>query len=291
VRSAVGQALTAIVPMIATMPEHAITASIFASDAEASAPQTHVVAGGQAVIYSRRNPDRPERNEDAAALFCCDEQRAVLAVADGLGGQPAGDQASQSALTALGECVDRAVRDETGLRDAILNGFENANRAVTALGVGAATTLAVVEIDGCRVRPYHAGDSAILIVGQRGRIRLQSIDHSPVGYGVHAGMISERDAMDHDERHIVLNMVGCADMRIDIGATVELRPRDTLLLSTDGVTDNLHAGEIVERIRKGSLTDCAASLARLCDARMRQPTETSPSKPDDATFIAFRLRA
>ena len=61
--------------------------------------------------------------------------------------------------------------DERPLEEGLV---EAANRAVAELGVGAATTLAVVEIQGRSVRTYHVGDSMILAVGQRGKVRFQA---------------------------------------------------------------------------------------------------------------------
>ena len=111
----------------------------------------------------------------------------------------------------------RTIDNRAELRDAILNGFEDANGAVQALGIGAATTLAVVEVKENIVRPYHVGDSMILVVGQRGKIKLQSVPHSPVGYGVESGLLDEKEAMYHEERHLVSNVVGSPDMRIESG--------------------------------------------------------------------------
>lgn len=61
-----------------------------------------------------------------------------------------------------------------------------------AVGIGAATTLAVVKLSGRTIRPYHVGDPMILLTGQRGRIKHQNIAHSPVGYAVEAGMTRPR---------------------------------------------------------------------------------------------------
>lgn len=70
------------------------------------------------------------------------------------------------------------------LREAILDGIEQANQIVMDLCSGCGTTIAAVEITNQDVRPYHIGDSEILVTGQRGKIKFQSISHSPVGYAV-----------------------------------------------------------------------------------------------------------
>ncbi len=249
----------------------------------------HPLAHGTAAVYSTRSPDKQTANEDGAALIPFDENAGVLAVADGLGGERAGEQASRAALAELIASVQQADHNEASLRTAILNGFENANRAVAALGLGAGTTLAVAEIQGRTVRSYHAGDSMMLVVGQRGRIKFQTISHSPVGYAVESGLLDASEAMHHEDRHVVSNIIGSADMRIELGSTVELAACDTLILASDGLFDNLRISEIVERIRKGALKKVLADLAEACRRRMHSLEPGEPSKPDDLTFIAYRL--
>jgi serine/threonine protein phosphatase PrpC len=253
--------------------------------------EIHSVPGGVAVVYSVRCPGKASVNEDAALLLPCDADRCVLAVADGFGGQPAGDQASRLATGALVDSVEQALLKGAELREGILNGFERANQAVSNLGVGAASTLAAVELENGSVRTYHVGDSEILLVGQRGRIKLQTISHSPVGYAVEAGWLEEAEALHHQDRHLVSNMLGTAEMRIEIGPALQLRPRDTLLLATDGLFDNLHLDEIVQAVRKGPLTRAVQVLADRCTERMQTRGEGRPCKPDDLTFVVFRPRA
>jgi len=134
------------------------------------------------------------------------------------------------------------------------------------------------------------GDSMILVVGQRGKIKLQTVSHSPVGYAVESGLLDEAEAMHHEDRHLVSNMLGMTDMRIEVGSAIELAARDTLLLASDGLFDNLHVHEIVERIRKGPLAQVMQDLAAQCRGRMQAATDGQPSKPDDLTFVAFRCR-
>ncbi|HEY9199226.1 MAG TPA: protein phosphatase 2C domain-containing protein, partial [Gammaproteobacteria bacterium] len=175
-----------------------------------------------------------------------------------------------------------------GLREAILDGIEQANRGIGALGVGAATTLALIEIQGRTARPYHVGDSMILVTGQRGRIKLQTVSHSPVGYAVESGFLDAEAAMHHEERHLISNMLGTPSMRIEMGTPVELAPRDTLLLASDGLFDNLHVPEIVERMRCGPLKTSAKHLCALSLERMHDTVSDLPSKPDDLSFILYR---
>ena len=154
--------------------------------------------------------------------------------------------------------------------------------------MGAGTTLAVVEVAQGLMRPYHVGDSMILLVGQRGRIKHQSIPHSPVGYALESGLLDERDAMVHEDRHIVSNLVGMEEMRIDVGPPTRMGRRDTVVLASDGLSDNLHLEEIIETVRKGPMPGAAARLAEHATQRMKAATEGHPSKPDDMTMVLFR---
>lgn len=246
------------------------------------------LAGGEASVYCRRSPEKDTDNEDTLALIPLGPETAVLAVADGAGGLPAGRRASQTAIRTVIDSLSGPRDASVMLRTAILNAMEAANAAVMALGNGSATTLTVVSVEGRLVRPYHVGDSAALVTGQRGRLKMQTIAHTPVAFAVEAGFLDEVEALYHAERNLVFNFLGTADMRIEVGAQLELAVRDTLLLASDGLTDNLHLTEIVEIARKGPTAAVVARLADDARQRMLTPEALTPCKPDDLSIIVFR---
>lgn len=251
--------------------------------------------GGTAAVFTNRSPQKETPNEDVAALWPVGPSSGVLAVADGLGGHAGGERASRLAI----ETIQKSLQDSAAsradasepvdLRAGILNGIEAANEAVRELGTGAATTLALVEIQDGVIRPYHVGDSAILVTGQRGKVKLQTIPHSPIGYAVEAGLMKEEEAIHHEARHVISNVIGSDQMRIEIGPPTQLAPRDTLLLASDGLFDNLLPDEIIETIRSGPLDEAVGTLVQAAQDRMAAPVGDAPSKPDDLTVIAFRL--
>ena len=257
-------------------------------DRDMAQAEFYHLAGGTAAVYSARCPGREMPNEDAAALIPFGDQAGALVVADGMGGTPAGEHASRTAVRALEKALATAHRDGQMLRTAIMDGIEAANHAVQDLG-GAGTTLTVVEVQDQKVRPYHVGDSMVLVTGQRGKVKLQTVSHSPVAFAVEAGLLDEVEAMNHEDRHLVSNVIGLSDMRIEVGSARKLAARDTLLLASDGLFDNLHIEEIVSLMRKGTLDVVVQSLAACARQRMTAPAEGQPSKPDDLTFIIFRL--
>ena len=249
------------------------------------------LAAGEVAVFSCRCPGRDGSNEDCAAVLPFGDGSYVLAVADGLGGSRGGARASALAIDTLASALEEARREQWMLRTAVMNGIERANEAIRALGVGAFTTLSAVEVADGAIRPYHVGDSMILLIGQRGRLKLQTVAHSPVGFAVESGLLDEGEAMHHKERHLVSNVLGAPDMRIEVGSQLPIAPRDTLLLASDGLSDNLRTEEIVALLRTGPLDAACDRLAELARARMHAPGEGEPSKPDDLTFVAFRARA
>ncbi len=246
------------------------------------------VGGGSVVAFTERAPDKDTENEDTIAVIPWGPESVVLVVADGAGGLPAGKRASLTAVSSLVETLSVAMSETVILRTAILDGIDAANEAVLRLSNGSATTMTVVTVEGRLARCYQIGDSEALVVGQRGRIKLQTTAHSPTGFAVEAGFLDEREALHHAERHLVSNFLGTSDMKIDIGAPIELRPRDTVMLASDGLLDNVHLHEIIEHIRKGPADAAVNAVVELARRRMRSDNDKEPSKPDDLSLIVFR---
>lgn len=248
-------------------------------------------AGGHVAVSTVADAGKPGSNQDSAALVPVAGERLVLIVADGVGGQPGARGASNLSVQILCEALAQVEDGSERLRSTILDGIEAANRAVLGLGSGAATTLALAEVGPGYVRTYHVGDSVILLCGQRGLLKLQTIPHSPVGFAVEAGLLDADEALHHAELNIISNVIGSPDMRIEIGSETPMAPRDTLLLASDGLFDNLLQEEIIGTIRKGGLGGAIHQLTGLAQARMRGAGSGLPSKPDDFTAVLFRRQA
>ena len=74
----------------------------------------------------------------------------------------------------------------------------------------------------------------------------------------------------------------------EIGPQVAIAPRDTVLVTSDGLIDNLRVAEIVEEIRKGDLQRGIESLVEKTRKRMEVKVEGQPNKPDDFTLALYR---
>jgi PPM family protein phosphatase len=244
---------------------------------------------GEVCVRSVRSPDKQTENEDSAAIIPLGDDSLVLAVADGVGGAAAGREASNATVRALSRVLTKLPGETPQLRPAILDAVDQANKAVLGLARGAATTLVVAHLDAKRLQSYHVGDSELLTVGQRGRIKHRVVPHSPTGFAVEAGLLDEDEAVQHDQRHVLFNVIGSSDMRVEVGPALQLAVRDTVLLASDGLFDNLYSDEIVDAIRTGPLIAAADRLVERVQARMKGSDESDkPCKPDDLTVVLYR---
>ena len=244
---------------------------------------------GIILMYSNRALNKDTANEDALAIIPINESTLVLAIADGLGGMPAGEQASRMVIQRLVKSLAAMEHKDTSVREVLLNSIEQANEEILEMKNGAASTLVVAEVSGTSLRTYHAGDSMIMLMGNRGVIKYSAIPHSPTGYALESGIINESEAMLHEERHLISNYIGSQDMRLEMGPSIRISPRDTLLLASDGISDNLYDNEIVELCRKGPILDCSRNLIAECNKFMTHLSTDRICHPDDLSFIMFRL--
>ena len=246
-------------------------------------PQSVDLDSGQAVVFSRPHAGKCGANEDALGVVEGADGQICLAVADGVGGLPRGLEAATLVIDLLAKA---SPSKETSLESRL----QTANQTLLVQLPNAATTVSVTEIADSTLSNCHAGDSTTLVVGQRGRIKLKTQAHSPVGIK-EANGLNEKEALFHPQRHLLNNMMGDPALWLEKQDTLELASRDTVLLGTDGLWDNLFLSEIVELIRVGELFASAQKLVETVIQRMDHPVRGLPSKPDDVSFILYRPSA
>jgi protein phosphatase len=184
-----------------------------------------------------------KRNEDALLV---EPEVGVFAVADGMGGHPAGDVASAAAIQALtAELVDRA-GDDTDPPAVLAAALEAAHRAVRekAAGdsalTGMGTTVVVALVRGDTTWVGHVGDSRAYLLPTGGPLRPVTRDHGAGGY------LSQALGLD---RGIAPDVV-----RLQLGSG------DRLLLCSDGLT-NMVPDSVLQDLLEASSDPQAASDA------------------------------
>jgi serine/threonine protein phosphatase PrpC len=212
-----------------------------------------------------------DRNEDR---YFIDAERGVFLVADGVGGQAAGEVAAQIAVEAVREslaapaaiagCGGGGERVRTAITEANTRIFQRAQDDPGLAGMACVLTLALVE-DG-RVTIGHVGDSRLYLIWN-GAIRKLTSDHSPVGEGEDSGELTEAEAMLHPRRNEVFRDVGSRWRESGDREFIEIRqcrfrPDAALLLCSDGLTDQLTAAQVRDIVERydGDAARTAASL-------------------------------
>ena len=259
-------------------------------DCDANAPDVDVVDGREIAAFTTRSPSKIARNEDSLAWMAWPEAL-MLAIADGVGGQPGGAEASTLTVQLLIERFKNISQDQISLdvfREGVLDTLERANADIQSLGVGSGTTLTVVAVAHGQARAFSVGDSSVMVCGGKGKIKFLNTPHSPTGYAVAAGVLSENDALHHEERHLLSNLVGSQDMHIEIGPKLKLMARDKILVASDGLWDNMYLEEIVEVVHKGAVHKAAKTIQITCRGRMTSGDASLPGHADDLSFILAR---
>lgn len=242
------------------------------------APRLVQLEGSRVAVMSR--PAEEDGSNEDALLVQQTPRGVLLAVADGVGGLPQGDRAARLAL----EAISRASVHE----DWVVRGMDAAQASVRRLG-GACTTLVAAEVSNQRVRFIHCGDAQGIIVGARSHMKLETVSHSPTGFGLAGGFLDEDEALRHETRHLVCNLIGARPLRYEITGPTKLAKRDTIVLASDGLFDNFRVDEVAALARIRPLEQAARHLAEECDARMFSGQEGT--KPDDLTLILWRTSA
>lgn len=194
---------------------------------------------------SHRGLKRPN-NEDAYLMRAVAEQGVLVAVADGVGGGPAGQEASRIALETLDDAVGADAPDVAKLTSAVALAnhriFESGQRDAMLTGMG--TTLTASVVFPHRLLLAHVGDSRAYQILDDHLIRL-TVDHSVAGEMQAAGGLTADEAQHHPNRHVLTRVVGPFDrVRVDV-TEIPWDSRSRLLLCTDGLTAVLSDEDIL----------------------------------------------
>ncbi len=184
-------------------------------------------------------------NQDLAV-----ETGTLFAVADGMGGHAGGEVAARLAVdtltvafgakpsgTGLSEAVNEANRVvfEHSLDNAELRGMGTTLTAAALVNEDGRDVIALVNVGDSRSYRFHEGVLTQI-----------TVDHSLAEEMVRSGEISESEAAVHPHRHILTRALGVADdVSVDLWRIQPTRG-DRFVLCSDGLTNELEAGQIAE---------------------------------------------
>jgi protein phosphatase len=237
-------------------------------------------------------------NEDS---YCTRPDLGLFVVADGMGGHVAGEIASRIVVQAIESYVADTVDADSsstwpqaydvnlGVDGNRLKGaFHIANQRLAKEVAGSAdlrgmaTTASALIVNGSTAALAHVGDSRIYR-WRNGVIERMTIDHSWVEDQVRAGLLSASEARQHPWRNVVTRALsGGEDPEIDL-QTLELTPKDRLLLCSDGLSS------VVPDARIAALLTAHAEPAEACDALVAEANDAGG--PDNVTALVVHIDA
>jgi serine/threonine protein phosphatase PrpC len=212
----------------------------------------------------------------ARGLFC--------AVADGMGGHAAGEDASSLAVKVARD-VFYAGDGRGDPLEALRFAVAEANAAVYEAGAGTtgrdhmgSTLTAAVLLNG-RVFVGHVGDSRCYIV-QEDDIYQISRDHSWVAEEVAAGRMTPEQARISPRRNIITRALGLRP-DVDVDAyEAELEPGCAVVICSDGLHGLVTDDEITAYVRRLRPPDAVDALVQLANER---------GGPDNISVVVARV--
>ncbi len=188
----------------------------------------------------------------------------AMGVADGMGGQAAGEVASRLALTLMVHMVLETPvwifsREEPHVQAVIevtAQRFRQVNAALLASGkqdprlFKMGTTLTVARSLGTDLMVAHVGDSRAYLF-REGSLRRLTRDHTLAQELRDANMIAGMEAIAQRFRHLLTQSLGTDKMEIVPQIKREtLADGDRLLLCTDGLSDQISEEVIVQELAR-----------------------------------------
>jgi protein phosphatase len=191
--------------------------------------------------------------------FHIDLERRLFLVSDGMGGQQAGEIASQAVCQALPQALHATLKQlfdapprvvELTLRELVLR-FSQQLRDETAhkaglKGMGATLDLLWLRQDQAHL--VHMGDSRIYL-WRGGQFRQLSEDHSVVALLVKHGDIQPEQAAEHPAHGKLSRFIGMDGEVYPDVVTLPVQSGDRLLLCTDGLWGMVPDSEIAALLR------------------------------------------
>jgi PPM family protein phosphatase len=221
-----------------------------------------------------------DNNEDAAFAG-----RHLAAVADGIGGMPAGELASEAMMGAL-EALEQ-VRDGQPPLSALRAAVEAANETINELGQadpvreGMGTTVTALLLSGTELGLLHVGDSRAYLLRDGELCRLTT-DDTFVQELVDQGLLSVEEVRHHPMRSVVTKAVQGRPLEPSL-RTLAPRVGDRYLLCSDGLSDVVPEATLAEALASyADQARCAKELVTLALAA---------GGPDNITVIVADVAA
>ncbi len=202
-----------------------------------------------------------DKNEDRMG-YCYTRESGLFALADGMGGHPEGEVASQLALQTISALFQREARPQVRsasefLASALMAAHHQIIRSAgeRAMLDTPRTTLVAALLQGGQATWVHCGDSRLYLV-RDGQLVTRTRDHSFAEQQA-AGVVR----MEQVNRNILFTCLGSPTRPVyDVTGPVTLQQGDKLLLCSDGLWSSLEDPVIVSQLAAKPVADAVPDL-------------------------------
>ena len=239
-------------------------------------------------VYQISRKGGREKNEDRMG-YCYTRDSGLFAVADGMGGHPEGEVASQLALQTLSAMFQREAKPKLAeplrfLNDAIIAGHHQLLRYATERGLvdTPRTTLVACLLQGNAAFWAHCGDSRLYLV--RGdKLVARTRDHS---YSELQETLAQVVPMgDKYNRNVLFTCLGSPGKPVvDTAGPLLMHPGDRVLLCSDGLWGTLSDQVITEVLAHNPISDAVPDL-------VERALREAGAKSDNVTVLAVEWEA
>src|SRR5437588_3621604 len=215
-----------------------------------------------------------ENNEDSIDVKPFPEMTVCL-VADGMGGQAAGEVASKRAVEIVPRELKKHLTSQMGneeTRNIVRRAIVQANEEIMAMAaldrelknMGTTIVLTLWRKGSSIMYVTGMGDSRVYLV-RGGKIEQLTVDHSIAQALVEAKTISPAEARVHRYRNVLWKYLGSAEVGEGPEVkVVQLQPGDRFLLCTDGLSGVVSDDQLLAFLRDNNeVQACADGLGQL----------------------------
>ncbi len=239
-------------------------------------------------VYQVSRKGGREKNEDRMG-YCYTRDAGLFALADGMGGHPEGEVASQLALQTLAAMFQRDCKPTLAdplrfLHEAIIAGHHQLLRYATqkALIDTPRTTVVACLLQGNAAYWAHCGDSRLYLV--RGeKLIARTRDHS---YSELQQTMSQVVPMnDRFNRNVLFTCLGSPGKPVvDTVGPLLMQSGDRLLLCSDGLWGTVDDNVITEQLARRDISDAVPEL-------VEQALRNGGVKSDNVSVLAVEWEA
>lgn len=224
-----------------------------------------------------------ETNEDRMG-YCFTREAGLFALADGMGGHPEGEVASQLALQTLAALFQRdaspVLEDpQRFLQESIVIAHQQLLRYAQSKGLSDTprTTVVVCILQGNQAWWAHCGDSRLYIV-RAGKLIARTRDHSYSELQEALGRVSASG--EAFNRNVLFTCLGSPGKpMIDCQGPLVMEPADRVMLCSDGLWGQVEDSELTQALTQQAISEAVPEL-------VEQALRRGGTRCDNVTALA-----